>query len=67
MKCYRASARALVECEFNLGFAQVKDDSKNKFLLGEAKASVARNLPINFLFHEAQLLKSHLWAGGTVK
>ncbi len=44
MKSYRASARASVECEFNLGSAQVKDDNKNKFLLGEAKASVARNL-----------------------
>ena len=43
MKCYRASARALVECEFNLGFAQVKDDSRKKHYRASARALVARN------------------------
>ncbi len=44
MKCYRASARALVEREFNLGFAQAKDDNKEKCYRASARALVARNL-----------------------
>ncbi|NOX15274.1 MAG: hypothetical protein GXP61_04495 [Epsilonproteobacteria bacterium] len=43
MKCYRASARASVECELFRNLLPKQDDNKNKFLLGEAKASVARN------------------------
>ena len=44
MKCYRATARALVEREFNLGFAQVEDDSRKKCYRATARALVARNL-----------------------
>ncbi len=35
--------RALVECEFNLGFAQVKDDSKVNYTEVLLRALVARN------------------------
>ncbi len=43
MKYYRATARALVEREFNLGFAQVEDDNKEKCYRAIARALVARN------------------------
>jgi len=66
MKLYRATARASVECELNEGSAQIQDDNKIS-LATEGCAIVARNLPINFLFSRVQLLKSHLWAEGTVK
>jgi len=66
MKSKKLLFRASVECELNEGSAQIQDDNKISFAT-EGCASVARNLPINFLFHEAQLLKSHLWAEGTVK
>ncbi len=35
---------ASVECELFGSFASKQDDNKNKFLLGKAKALVARNL-----------------------
>ena len=43
MKYTEVSLRASVECEFSLGFAQVKDDSKVKCYRALARALVARN------------------------
>jgi hypothetical protein len=56
-------ARASVECEFNLSFAQVKDDSKIS-LTTAGCASVARNLPINFLPCKIHFLKYHIMGRG---
>jgi hypothetical protein len=39
----QSEARALVECEFKRGFAQIKDDNKISFTT-EGCALVARNL-----------------------
>ena len=55
MKCYKASARASVEREFGLGFAQTKDDHNTKCYRASARASVARNFSGALLFKKGVL------------